>query len=385
MYLVAKREIKRLLQKKILFVFILVAPTLSFLLIEYLFSGGAVREIPAVVVDLDQSDLSREIIKTVEASPMVNIVGYCADAKQAKHKMYKGDVYAVIIFPENLEKDVTSVSKAEVNIFCNNSNLVLGGNVFSGIYTAISSVNNNIKVKRYIKEGMPMQKATVKAKPLDLDVHRLFNPYINYAYFLVTGLLPVMLIVFTFLINIYALGSELKESTAGELMKTANNSVLNAILGKYIPYTVIFFVDAMIMNLILFKILQVPIEGNIWIMLAAEFLVIIAYQSVAVVFLAITGNMRLSLSLGSAYSLLSFSFSGLTYPMIAMPLVAKILSWIFPFTFWLPIFMGETLKAQPLLDFKWHFIIIFIFIFIGMLAFPVMKKNLTDPSKWGRR
>ncbi len=384
-YLVAKREVHRLLKRKALFFFILFAPGLSFLVLEYLFSAGSIREIPITVVDLDQSNLSRKIISSVEASPLVKIAEYSSDVKEAKSKIFRGEVSGALVIPEKLEKNVTSTEFAEVSVFANNSNLVLGGNLQSGIYKAIASINSNIKIKNNLKEGDYFTQAEAKAEPVSLDIHQLFNPFGNYAYFLVVGLLPVMLIVFTFLISIYALGSELKEATAGELMKTANNNIINAISGKYIPYTILFFVDAMIMNLIIFRILEAPFKGNIMVVLISEFLLIIAYQAIAVLFLAITNNMRLSLSLGSAYSLLSFSFSGLTYPFMAMPLIANIISWLFPYTFWLHIFLGESLRGQPLYSLRMDFIILIVFFLLGMLAFPNMKKRLTNPDQWGRR
>ncbi len=384
-YLVAKREIKRLLDRKILFAFIIFAPVLSFLTIEYLFSAGAIREIPVTVVDLDQSNLSRQLIKAVEASPLVKIVEYSYDVKDAKDKIFKGEAHGVIIIPKELEKNVMSSNYAEINLFTNNSNLVLGGNLQSGIYKAISSINSDIKIKNHLKDGEHVYKAQVKSEPISLDIHQLFNPFGNYAYFLVVGLLPVMLIVFTFLMCLYALGSELKEATAGEFMETANGNIINAILGKYLPYTLLFFVDAIIMNFIIFNILGAPFRGNLWIILLSEFLVIIAYQSISVLFLAATNNMRLSLSLGSAYTLLSFTFSGLTYPFIAMPMINHVIAWLFPYTFWLHIFLGESLRGQPIYNLQMDFVILVVFILLGLLAFPSIKRRLTNPKKWGRK
>ncbi len=384
-YLVAKREVRRLLNRKVLFAFILFGPALSFWVIDYLFSAGAIREIPITVVDLDQSNLSRKLIRAVEASPLVKIVEYSSDTKAAKDKVFDCKAYAVLIIPEALEKNVMNTEFAEVNLFTNNSNLVLGGNLQSGIYKAISSVNDEIKIKNYLKDGLYSYQAEAQSNPTDLDIHQLFNPFGNYAYFLVMSLLPVLLIVFTFLISLYALGSELKESTAGEFMKTANGNVINAISGKFIPYTLMFFVHALIMNLVVFRALDAPIRGSLWIILVSEFLLIIAYQSIAVLFLAVTNNMRLSLSLGSAYSLLSFTFSGLTYPFIAMPAITHVLAWLFPYTFWLHIFLGESLRGQPLYNLQMDFVVLIAFFLLGILAFPSIKRRLTNPQKWGRK
>ncbi len=384
-YLIAQREVHRLLKRKALFFFILFAPVLSFLLIEYMFSAGAIREIPVTIVDLDHTDLSRELCQDIEASPLAKISSYSANLQEAKNKVFTGEVQGVVIFPEDLEKQVHLGEQVKVELFSNNSNLVLGGNLQSGIYKAIAEANLDIKVERAVKDGLYLHQAKVKAEPVGLDIHQLFNPFSNYAYFLVVGLLPLMLTIFTFLIGVYSLGSELKESTAGDLMKIAKGKVINAISGKYLPYTLLFFIDAIAMDLILFNILGVPFKGSIWVLLGSQFLLIIAYQALSVLFLAITNNMRLSLSLGSAYTLLSFTFSGLTFPLMAMPLIAKMFACIFPYTFWIRIFIGESLRGQPLYYLRIEFLVLILFFLIGMFAFPSIKRRLTDPSKWGKR
>ncbi len=381
---VAKRELNRLLKRKALFLFILLAPLFSFLTIEYLFSAGAIREIPINIVDLDQSNLSRKLVQNIDASPLVKVVEEIPDVTEAKEDVFSGDVQAVLVLPASLEKKVINGSYAEVELFANNSNLVLGGNLSSGVYKAISTTNTQLKVKRYLQEGKCFTEAVNLSNPVQLDIHQLFNPFSNYAYFLVLGLLPVMLIVFTFLISVYALGSELKEGTAGELMKVANNKVITAISGKLMPYTILLFIDALLMDLVLFKVLGAPFRGSLESLFISELLLIVSYQSMAVLFLAITNNMRLSLSLGSAYTLLSFTFSGLTFPLMAMPLIAQIFSWIFPYTFWIRIFLAESLRGQPIYSVYNEYLILMLFFILGILAFPFIKKQFNNPKKWGK-
>ena len=116
----------------------------------------------------------------------------------------------------------------------------------------------------------------------------LFNPFGNYSYFLVLGLLPLLAVVFTFLGSVYALGIELKEGTAGELISLAKNNVTVVLAGKMLPYTFLFFMDMMIMNIILMKTLGTPVHGSLFIILISEVLLIISYQLLAILFLKVT-------------------------------------------------------------------------------------------------
>jgi len=217
-----------------------------------------------------------------------------------------------------------------------------------------------------------------------VNVHLLFNPFGNYAYFLVLGLLPLLCVVFIFLGSVYALGLELKEGTAGELIALANNNVTTALLGKMLPYTFLFFMDMMVMNIILIKTLGTPVHGSLFLILVSEILLIISYQALAILFLKLTANLRLSLSLGSAYTMMALTFSGLTFPSMAMPLIAKLFSLIFPYTFWLQIFMSQTLRGEPISEVVIPFLAFIPFILGGILAFPGMKRKLTYHKYWFR-
>jgi len=116
----------------------------------------------------------------------------------------------------------------------------------------------------------------------------------------------------------------------------------------------------------------------------SELLLIISYQLLAILFLKLTANLRLSLSLGSAYTMMALTFSGLTFPSMAMPLLAKLFSFIFPYTFWLRIFMSQTLRGEPISEIVLPFLAFIPFILGGFLAFPGMKRKLSHSKYWFR-
>ena len=151
-----------------------------------------------------------------------------------------------------------------------------------------------------------------------------------------------------------------------------------------LPYTFLFFIDMMIMNIFLMRTLGTPLHGSLVAILISEILLIISYQLLAVLFLKLTANLRLSLSLGSAYTMMALTFSGLTFPSMAMPLIAKLFSLIFPYTFWLHIFMSQTLRGEPLSEVVIYFLAFIPFILGGFMAFPGMKRKMSHARYWYR-
>ena len=350
----------------------------------WLFSDGVVRDLPVAVVDMDQTAFSSKVMRMVDAAPVCHVKYRLHTLDEGRELMNKGNIEAIVVLPADLERKVLNNTSPSVAIYINNTNVVKGGALKSGLYTTISTISAGIKVQVAMKKGEPLEQAIEKARPVKVNSHLLFNPYGNYSYFLVLGLLPLLAVVFIFLGSVYALGMEFKEGTAGEFISLSNNRIGVAMVGKMLPYTILFFLDMMIMNIFLIRFLGTPVNGNLFTILLSEILLIISYQLLAVLFLKLTANLRLSLSLGSAYTMMALTFSGLTFPSMAMPALAKLFSLVFPYTFWLHIFMSQTLRGEPVSEVILSFLAFIPFILFGILAFPGIKRKLSQPKYWFR-
>jgi ABC-2 type transport system permease protein len=379
---VVKRELKRLYKNWILLFITLIAPIAAYLIIMIMFSQGVIKDVPISVVDLDNTSTSRNITRQINSNQAVEVKYTHSSIQAAQNLINKGKIDALVVIPNGTEKEILSGHSKSIAIYINNSNVVKGGVVKAGLYKTLSTISAGIKVQTQIKKGSTQNQAIAKVVPIKMNTHLLFNPYTNYSYFLTLGLLPIMAVIFVFLGTVYTIGIELKEGTAKQLLNSAENSITVALTGKLLPYTFLYMVNISVMNLILFGVLGTPINGNVLTILISEIVLIVTYQLLAVLLLNITYNMRLSLSLGSAYTIMALTFSGLTFPAMGMPLIAKIFSWIFPYTFWLKIFIGQSLRQQPLTDIVPYFIILLFFILSGILSFKGMKKKFSDSKYW---
>ncbi len=381
---VFNRELDRM-SKGLVYAFVTVlAPLLAYLIIIGIFSRGVPRDLPITVVDRDNTELSQKIIRMIDATPIAAVKYRCHDLVSARKLMQLGKTDAIILIQNDTEKDIYKGRSANVIAFINNVNVVKGGLLYSGLFRTISTISAGIKLNMVVKSGAILpEQAMAQVMPVRMNTHILFNPFANYSYFLTTSLLPIMLIVFSLFGSIYAFGIELKEGTGPEWLKTAHESITIAIAGKMFPYTILFMAQACLMNYLIYNYLGTPIRGSLGILLLSEFIMILSYQFVAILFLALTRNLRLSLSLGSAYSMMALTFSGLTFPTMGMPLIAKIYSYIFPFTYWLKIFISQSLRGEPVLNTIYSLCSMVVFILISMLFVKRYKKELLDEKYWG--
>ena len=381
---VMRRETRRIADSWVLIFSTIISPIVAFLIIIWLFSDGVVRDLPLAVVDLDQTAFSSKVTRMVDATPVCNVKWQLHDLAEAKQMMEEGKIEAIVVLSADLEAKIMNNQTSAIAVYINNTNVVKGGALKSGLYTTLSTISAGVKVQIAIKKGQTPAQALGNARPVKVNTHLLFNPFGNYSYFLVLGLLPLLAVVFIFLGSVYALGMEFKEGTAGELISLADGRVGIAMAGKMLPYTFLFFMDMMIMNIFLIKTLGTPVHGSLFLILISELLLIISYKLLAVLFIKLTANLRLSLSLGSAYTMMALTFSGLTFPTIAMPFLAKLFSLIFPYTFWLHIFMSQTLRGEPISEVVYSFLAFIPFILGGILAFSGIKRKLSHPRYWFR-
>lgn len=233
-------------------------------------------------------------------------------------------------------------------------------------------------------EGKNYTDAMVRVMPVNIQKHLLFNPFTNYTYFLSSAMLYMMLFLFVLLSSVYTLGNELKRGTGPELLESSGNSVRFAIVGKLAPYTFIFSAFAVFINFLLYKMEGMPLNGGFAAIFAGQLITVITYQLLGLVFIGATINLRLALSLASAYSMMAITFSGLTFPIEGMPLAARIFAALFPFTWWEKLFISQSLRGAPVGEALIYICYILIFILVSLSVMPVYKKYLANPKYWGK-
>jgi ABC-2 type transport system permease protein len=361
-----------------------VGPLAGFFLVFWLFSANVPRNLPVAIIDLDQTSFSRQVARMVDATPIAKINKDYTSLDEARKSLEKGEVDAILYIPKDVTKDIYKGRNSQVDLYVNNVNVVKSGLLSSGIQKALATISAGIKVQALMQKGLVQQQAITQAMPVSLRPVILFNPYTSYSYYLTFGFLPVMLIVFTLLGSIYAIGTELQYETCKVWLNLANNNILTALAGKLLPYTIMYSVMAMFMNIILFNRLGLPLKGNLAIILTSEFLMIICYQALAIFMVSLSANLRLGLSLGSAYTMMALTFSGLTFPIFGMPAIAQSFAYIFPFTYWLKIFISQSLRGEPAINAIKLLYASIPFIILGLLFVPRLKYILQTKKFWGK-
>ena len=378
------REIDRMSGSTIYLFTTLIGPLISFVILLLIFAEGVPRNLPVGVVDLDHSVLSRKITMWIGATPEAEIAMHIPSQEEAYQQMAEGKLDAVVIIPEGTEKNILKGSSERIPVFINNTNILKGGYLQKGIYKSLATLSGGIKLQFAMKSGLPERQAKAKVQPVRLQQHILFNPFGNYSYFLLSALLPLMLVIFTLLSNVFAVGTEVREGTGPEWLEHSSGSIIVALAGKLLPYTILLAVDAVVMNVVLFIRMGTPLQGSFAFIMLGEIMMIVTYQLLAVLLISVTANLRLGLSLASAYAMMALTFSGLTFPQFAMPEVAKVFSYLFPFTQWVKIFISQAIRGETVVHALIPMAIFVLFILLSVSFLPRLKRVLKTEKYWGK-
>lgn len=378
------REIDRMTSSTIYLFTTLIGPLISFVILLSIFADGVPRDLPVGIVDLDQTVLSRKVTIWIGATPEAEIAMHFPNQEEAYQQMEEGKLDAIVIIPEGTEKNILKGSCQKIPVFINNTNLLKGGYLQKGIYKSLATLSGGIKLQFAMKSGLPEKQAKSKVQPVRLQQHILFNSFGNYAYFLLSALLPLMIVIFTLLSNVFAVGIEVREGTGPEWLEQSGGSLIVGLAGKLLPYTFLLAIDAVVMNVVLFIRLGTPLEGSFFFIILSELGLIFTYQMLAVLLISVTANLRLGLSLASAYAMMALTFSGLTFPQFAMPVVAKVFSYLFPFTQWVKIFISQAIRGEAVVHALLPLAIFLLFILLSVCFLPRLKRLLKEEKYWGK-
>lgn len=381
---VLQRELVRMTHQPIYLTLMLVLPLTSFAFFALLFNQGVARNIPIAILDEDHTTLSRKVAQMIDDTPTAMVAYDIQDIDEGERLMREGRVMAIVQIPAFFEKCILSNTQTHIENYVSGTNITVNGLLSKDIQTAVTTFSAGIQLQLLTKQGLTERQAMAQLMPVRFDRHVLFNPYINYGYYLAPSFLPMMLLIFVVLTTVFSIGTELKNSTAREWLRTADDSVSAALLGKTLPVTVGMFLLSLAMFVIIFKVVGTPLNGSLGVILTGTLLFIMSYQAISVLIVSLLANLRLSLSIGGGYSVLAFTFSGLTFPIMAMWEPMQWLSRLFPFTYYTDLFVDQMLRGAPVVcslpDLGW----MSLFVVLPLLCLPRLKRVCTEQKFWGR-
>ncbi len=294
------------------------------------------EEIGIAVMDTDHSELSRTVTRMAEASPKLNIRAHLSSSDQLETAFLQHrDVHGILYIPKGFENDVMNGRSARVVFYTNSSNIVFGNILKKEAYTLINTVMAGALIKRMQLAGKPYRESLNRTFPIRTEVKSLYNPSYNYLYYLVPGLMTVLLQMILFFSGAKAFNSEWNYDRFASLIAVSRGRVMAILAGKWLVYLLFGYVLSLFIFGVIFAFFQIPFSGSYFHLFFLLTIFITANVLLGFAVSAFVDDEVMAMDVSFFYNSPAFVFSGFTFPVFAMPVFSRIYAQIIPYTHFL--------------------------------------------------
>lgn len=237
---VLNREWDRMISRRLYFGVCIILPLFCIFFMSTIFGNGQMENIPVGVVDQDQTALSREVIRQIEAVPTFRVTRHYVDQETARKATQAKEIYGYLVIPDNFQTDATGGRQTTLSYYYHYALLSVGGEVRGAFETTLRTLAMAPIVMQATALGIGEEQVTTFLLPITSSNHPLFNPDLDYSVYLSHPFFFVFFQVLILLTTVYAVGSEIKFGTGDEWLAAARMNMVTAVAGKLLPYTVIF-------------------------------------------------------------------------------------------------------------------------------------------------
>jgi ABC-2 type transport system permease protein len=169
------------------------APVLYGFFYPWPYTNQAVTRVPAMVVDLDHSSLSRQITRFAAASPRLEIRRVTGDLQEAQQALWRGDIEGYAVLPADLKRNVVRGAAATVLVEGDGAYALLNKAVLYGFAEAVGTVSAGVEIRKLQAGGQSARMAAASRSPLGVQMVPLFNPTEGYGSYVVPAVALLIL------------------------------------------------------------------------------------------------------------------------------------------------------------------------------------------------
>ncbi|MFM4924850.1 ABC transporter permease [Aeromonas dhakensis] len=318
-------------------------PLLLMGILCWIFSAGLARDLKIGLVDLDQSVLSRQLAYSLDASAGLKVARQFDSIAEGANALRGGDIYALVVLPDHLERDARQGTQPRVTVFNNGQFILIAKLVNSALAQVVGTLNGQVGVLTAMADGKALPGALGQAVPINSQVTALYNLNASYAQFLLSAILPA---VWQILVVLYGLNALARTDRLG--LDWTTKGVWFGLWRTLLPHVLIGWGWGLLWTLLLFKGFAYPMHGS-WLVLTVGLgLASAACVSMGAFFYAVIRDPARALSLAGAYTAPGFAFMGVTFPVSAMGDFAQFWRSLLPISHYVELQIGQTNYGQPL-------------------------------------
>jgi ABC-2 type transport system permease protein len=355
-----------------------VFPLLVMVFFTSLLDEGLPTNLPVAVVDQDNTSTSRSLTRLLDGFQSTRVVAHYHNYSEARHAMQRGEIYGFLHIPKGTTDDLLASRQPKIAYYYTYTSLAAGSLVMKDMKT-ISTLGSAALGQATMKaKGFTDQQIQTFLQPIKIDLHQIANPWSNYNIYLSTVMVPGVFFLFIFLITAYSIGTEMKFNTSKGWIEMADNNMLVALLGKFLPQTIIWLALIYGYEWYVFGSLGFPSHGGPWMLILLGLIQVLAAQGFGIFAFGLMPSLRMSMSICSLWAVLSISMAGSAFPIMGMDGPLQSLSWLFPLRHYFMIYQICVFNGFPLLEAWFHFAALVAFMLLPWFVIGKIKNAMLN-------
>ncbi len=339
-----QKEFRQIFRDPSIFRVLFLAPIVQLLILP-LAADYQIKNINLGVVDHDHSQYSQILINKIVSSGYFKLKDYSATFPQALHGIEQDKTDLVLEIPDHFQKNLVKNSKANLFIAANAINGIKAGLGSAYIQQIIQDYNQTVRMQW-------VQFPRFDPQPnIDVEYSDWYNPHMNYQFFMVPGIL-VMLI--TIIGSNFAALNIVKEKELGTIEQINVSPIKKTyfILGKLIPFWILALV-VLTVGLTIARVVYgiIPL-GHYLTIYVFSAIYLLAVLGLGLLLSTYAQTQQQSFLVAFFIIMIFNLMSGLFTPIESMPHWAQVITWFNPVSYFIEVMRMVILKGSGLADIK---------------------------------
>ena len=351
-------------------------PVLVMFFFTSMLDDGLPIDMPVGVVDLDNTSTTRARGRKLDGLQMSKVIAHYPSVAEARRAIQRNEIYGFLYIPKGTTEKLLASRQPKISYYYTYTTLAAGSMMMKDMKTVSTLGSAGLGQATMRAKGLTDQQIQTLLQPIRVDLHQIANPWSSYNVYLTTVMVPGIIMLFIFLISAYSIGTELKFVTAKDWIGRADGNITVALLGKFLPQTVIWLAIVYSYEYYVFYHLGFPHQGSPWMLVLLGLMQVLASQGFGIFAFGLMPSLRMSMSICSLWAVLSISMAGSAFPIMGMDGPLQSLSWLFPLRHYWMMYQICVFNGFPLIEAWFHFAALAGFMLLPWLVAKKIKNAM---------
>lgn len=334
-----RKEFIQILRDPRTLVLVMVIPVMQLFLLGYAATND-VRNVPLAVYNQDRGPASRELLDAYRAADYFRVTYEVYSEAALRRLIDGGQARAGLMIPPDYSQKILSQGSAAVAFILDGSDPTVASTSLSAALLIGQQHATQIMVERLASRGFSM---TVQL-PIEIRSQVLYNPDLISAYFMIPGMIGMILYALTSILTATAIVRERERGTIEQLIVTPIRP-WELMVGKLLPYVILAFLNTFEVLLLGHYWFKVPVRGDLGLIVGTSGLFLMSSLGIGLLASTIANTQQEAMLIVWMTLLPSLFLSGFFFPLEAMPKVLQWISYIFPLRYYLVTIRSLMLKG----------------------------------------